>query len=144
MRSGRRLLLDTAYIQALLSRRDAYHEAALRLLPEVASAHEVLLTEAVLIESANALSRINRQGFAEFVRAAYEEPNIRIVAVDSALLRRGLELYELRADKTWSLTDCLSFVVMENEGVTDAATTDHHFEQAGFRALMVESPQPTP
>ena len=139
MRRKRSLLLDTAYIQALLSHRDAYHDSALHLFPEIASAHEVWITEAVLIESANALSRINRQGIAEFTRAAYEEPNIRIVPVDSALLRRGLELYDARADKAWNLTDCISFLVMEDEGLREAVTTDHHFGQAGFRALMIDS-----
>ena len=49
---------------------------------------------------------------------------------------RALELYERRADKDWSLTDCLSFLVMEDRGIRDALTADHHFEQAGFRALM--------
>lgn len=136
MKRRKRLLLDTAYIQAILNRRDEYHDAAINLFRQVASAQEVWITEAVLIEAANALSRINRQGIADFIRAAYEEPNIRVIPVDSALLRRAAELYEARADKTWSLTDCISFLVMEDAGITEAVTSDHHFEQAGFHALM--------
>jgi len=49
-----------------------------------------------------------------------------------------LNIYENRQDKEWSLTDCLSFLVMQERGVMDALTADHHFEQAGFRALMRE------
>ena len=51
---------------------------------------------------------------------------------------RGLQLYENRADKAWGLTDCLSFVVMQEQGLTEAVTSDRHFRQAGFRALMLE------
>jgi len=50
----------------------------------------------------------------------------------------GLELYARRPDKSWSLTDCISFVVMTDRGLTEALTGDHHFEQAGFRALLRE------
>jgi len=52
------------------------------------------------------------------------------------LFQRGVDLFEQRADKAWSLTDCLSFLVMRAERLTDALTGDHHFEQAGFRALL--------
>jgi uncharacterized protein len=41
-----------------------------------------------------------------------------------------------RRDKEWSLTDCISFVVMKERGLTEALTADHHFEQAGFKALL--------
>jgi predicted nucleic acid-binding protein len=44
--------------------------------------------------------------------------------------------YESRPDKAWSLTDCISFVVMNQHGLTEALTGDHHFEQAGFTALL--------
>jgi predicted nucleic acid-binding protein len=50
--------------------------------------------------------------------------------------RLGFALYGERLDKEWSLTDCISFVVMHDHQLTEAATADHHFEQAGFRALL--------
>ena len=50
--------------------------------------------------------------------------------------KRALDQYERRPDKDWSLTDCLSFLLMEERGITEALTADHHFEQAGFRALL--------
>jgi len=52
------------------------------------------------------------------------------------LFDRGCELYISRSDKEWSLTDCISFVVMRREELTDALTADRHFEQAGFSALL--------
>jgi hypothetical protein len=51
-------------------------------------------------------------------------------------LQRGLDLFAGRSDKNWSLTDCISFVVMQDEGLTEALTGDSHFEQAGFKALL--------
>lgn len=56
------------------------------------------------------------------------------------LLDAGMELLSRRADKRWSLTDCISFVVMERHGLTEAVTADRHFEQAGFRALLLHEP----
>ena len=52
------------------------------------------------------------------------------------LLEQGMDLYARRPDKEWSLTDCISFVVMSQNGLEEALTGDHHFEQAGFRILL--------
>jgi hypothetical protein len=59
-----------------------------------------------------------------------------IIAPEDNWFTAGIELYTSRPDKDWSLTDCISFVVMQDRGITDALTGDHHFEQAGFRALL--------
>ncbi len=61
-----------------------------------------------------------------------------IVFVDPALWLRGGNIYEQRLDKAWSLTDCISLAVMKERGISDALTADHHFVQAGYRALLVE------
>src|SRR5260370_786872 len=75
------------------------------------------------------------------VRGLFEEmerdEQIAIVEPTDALYRRALALYDARPDKEWSLTDCISFVVMADEGLVDALTEDRHFEQAGFKALLV-------
>lgn len=47
-----------------------------------------------------------------------------------------MELFGKRPDKDWSLTDCISFVVMHDYGLADALTTEHYFEQAGVNALL--------
>jgi hypothetical protein len=138
---GARLFLDTYYVQALLNPRDAQHERALSLLAQVKGATEVIVTEAVLTEVGNALSgtRRLRQLAAGFIRRCYGEPNMTVVTVDTSLLSRALDLFEGRDDKEWGLTDCISFVVMRDRGVLDAVTGDRHFQQAGFRALMLRA-----
>jgi len=64
------------------------------------------------------------------------DPKVTIVPPSSDLLARGITLYAQRPDKHWSLTDCISFVVMEEHGLTQALTADWHFEQAGFEVLI--------
>jgi uncharacterized protein len=131
-----RLLIDTFYVQAVLNPNDSYHDRAVALAPRIESAMEVVITEAVLTEIGDALSDKDRVAAAEFIRACYETPNMTVVAVTTDLLARAVDRYQDRPDKTWGLTDCLSFVVMEDLGLTDAATGDRHFEQAGFHALL--------
>lgn len=130
-----RLFLDTAYPLALLNRRDQHHNAAKSLFERVQSAQEVWTTEAVLLEVGDALSRLSRSAAAGFIRNCYAEKNMRIESVSTQLLR-AVDLYERRSDKTWGLTDCLSFVVMQDNGLTDALTADDHFRQAGYRVLL--------
>lgn len=69
----------------------------------------------------------------EFVRRV---PNYRIIPATSDLLQRARDLFAARPDKAWSLTDCASFMVMQDESLTEALTTDRHFTQAGFHALL--------
>jgi predicted nucleic acid-binding protein len=134
-----RFFLDTVYALALLNSRDQYHETAHALLPRVRRAQEVCTTEAVLTEVANALARMDRQRAVEFIRACYQAHNIRIEPSSSTLFTRALQLYEARGDKTWGLTDCISFTVMRDRHLTDALTADVHFVQAGFSILLVDA-----
>ena len=136
--SSERLLLDTVFIQALLNQRDQYHAQAKAFLPRVRAAKEVWVTEAVLVEVGNALSAVNRMAAVQFIEQCYCTPNLRVVAVDPSLLSSALQLYRDRPDKTWGLTDCISFVVMQEQGLTDGVTADEHFVQAGYRALLRE------
>lgn len=137
--SDDRVFLDTFFIQALLNHRDRHHLEAKGLFPRIRAAREVWITEAIMVEVGNALSAINRAGATEFIRLCYRTSNIHVVSIDTPLLNRALTLYDSRPDKTWGLTDCLSFVVMDDQGLTDAATADRHFRQAGFRPLLSES-----
>lgn len=61
---------------------------------------------------------------------------LQIVPVNQALFDQGWVLYKQRPDKDWSLTDCISFVVMMRDAIIQAFTSDHHFEQAGFIKLL--------
>ncbi len=137
--SAERLFLDTVYIQALLNSADKYHACALRLRPRVKEAREVWITEAVLLEVGAAFSTGQRTLATRFIRSLYVTPNVRIVPLDSRLFQQGINLYEQRPDKIWSLTDCISFIVMQEQSIRDAVTADEHFVQAGYRALLRES-----
>lgn len=137
--SKERLFLDTAFILAILNSRDQYHSQAMKLFPRVKNAKEVWLTEAILMEVGNALSAYNRKKVVMFTRQCYdEEKNTRVVNISTELFEEGLRLYESRLDKEWGLVDCISFVVMQQHALTDAVTSDRHFVQAGFRALLLE------
>jgi len=133
-----RFFLDTAYVLALLNQKDTYHKQAKAMLPSMHSANEVWLTEAVLIEIANALASSNRSAAVAFINSCYFTPNVRVVSVDSKLLKRAVDFYKNRQDKEWGLTDCISFIVMDDNDLAEAFTTDDHFQQAGFRALLLE------
>jgi predicted nucleic acid-binding protein len=125
---------DTSFYLAVLSPDDAAHEKALAVGRRQRS---VVLTDFVLLELGNALSGPRwRELFSRMVIHIRANANVRIIPASRALLDRGLELFSRRSDKRWSLTDCTSFAVMREEGLTDALTTDHHFEQAGFKALL--------
>jgi predicted nucleic acid-binding protein len=133
-----RILLDTVYIQGLLSNADQHHAAAVAAFPRVERAEEILITEAVIMEVCNALATINRKAAMQFVRGCEADPKITVVHIDAELFARSLSLYENRSDKSWSLTDCISFTVMQDRRLVLAATGDHHFEQAGFQAILIE------
>jgi uncharacterized protein len=133
---GERIFLDTAYIQALLNRRDSLHNAAIDALPRVRAARETLITEAIIVEVCNALASINRHAAVSFARGCYADSQITVIPVNGNLLQRAIDFYERHKDKEWGLTDCISFVVMRDEELTLAATADQHFVQAGFKALL--------
>jgi predicted nucleic acid-binding protein len=126
---------DAFYFVALLNRSDQHHArvtVAARQLRE-----NVITTEWVLMELADALAGSgSRRLVAPFIRDLSKDPKVQIVPVTQGLFQRGLQLYHERLDKGWTLTDCTSFVVMLNENISDALTGDHHFEQAGFKALF--------
>ena len=95
----------------------------------------------MLIEVGNLLHSVqHRQRAAEFIDACYGTTNVTIVSVDTELLRKAVDIYRLHKDKDWGLTDCISFVVMKERGLIIAMTADAHFQQAGFRALILEPP----
>ncbi|NLF08841.1 MAG: type II toxin-antitoxin system VapC family toxin [Pirellulaceae bacterium] len=126
---------DTSYYLALVNPRDQYHSAACRWTADFAGTS--LTTSWVIVELANAMSSTdNRPFFLSLLRDLQTDDRVKIVPPNNELFQRGLELYSRRSDKSWSLTDCISFLVMEERGVKEAATSDHHFTQAGFKALI--------
>lgn len=99
----------------------------------------LLTSQFVLTEVANGLSALKfRRSATDIIHALQESAFVKIVDASSDLFRRALELYEQRPDKNWGLTDCTSFVVMQDNNLTNALTTDDHFRQAGFKALLLD------
>jgi predicted nucleic acid-binding protein len=97
----------------------------------------LLTTVWVLTEWADGIAATgDRQGVMPFIRALHTDPHLVIVPATDNLFGRGLDLFDSRPDKEWSLTDCISFVVMQDHGINEALTGDRHFEQAGFVALL--------
>jgi predicted nucleic acid-binding protein len=134
----RRIFMDTSYVQARISHRDKFHAKAVEAARQTTGA-EAWITEAVLIEIGDSFGASDRRGTIEFIEMCYRATHIRVVRLTSELLSHGFALYKARPDKEWGLTDCISFVVMEDHGLTDALTADRHFVQAGFRALLLET-----
>jgi hypothetical protein len=130
---------DTFYFLALLNPDDELHASAAGLS---ATLDEVVVTTMwVLTELGDALHRgRNRETFARFLDTLSEHEDIEIVPASTELFQRGVALFRERPDKEWSLTDCISFVVMGEKGISEARTGDRHFEQAGFKALLRYAP----
>ena len=125
---------DTFFYLALLDAAEPDHE---RALAESKLARQIVTTEFVLLELGNACARAeDHADFLSLVAGMRASPRVKIIPFSSELFNRGLERMGQRSDKNWSLTDCVSFVVMEDEGLREALTGDQHFEQAGFRALL--------
>ena len=126
---------DTFYFLALLNERDSAHKRA------VAASRRpgltLVTTELVLLELADALCKPpQRDEVPTLWKVVETDPAFQLVRATSELIQRGRNLYRERADKEWPLTDCISFLVMQDHGLSEALTADHHSEQAGFKALL--------
>lgn len=126
---------DTSFYIAISNPRDSLHQTALDTSRRIRGT--VVTTDYVLIEVANWLSRSgDRQVFVELLARLKDDANTIVVESDHTLFEEGCALYAIRPDKDWSLTDCISFVVMQQQKLVAALTADHHFEQAGFAVLL--------
>ncbi len=126
---------DTFYYFALLSPNDATHQQAATITPTLSG--RIITTAWVVAELAATFSAPPRRTRClALIDHLYADPQITVISPSPELFDAGLALYRSRPDKGWSLTDCISFIVMEREGLTEALTGDHHFQQAGFVALL--------
>lgn len=135
------VFVDTAAWIALINIRDALHGRAQSVYNRLVQQRVLLITtDFVLLEVADALSepflRPHTIGFLNRLRQDVME----IVPLSEELLAKGWDFYSRRPDKEWGLTDCTSFVVMQEQGITEAFTSDHHFAQAGFTILLSHKP----
>ena len=126
---------DTSYYLALVNSLDQQHAAACRWTSDFSGTS--VTTAWVIAELANAMSHAaNRPFFLSLLRDLQNDARVAIVPPTKEFFDRGLDLYSLRPDKDWSLTDCISFLVMEDRRLRNAATLDRHFLQARFNIVI--------
>ena len=126
---------DTYYWLALMNPRDAAHQEALALSQSMTRL--VVTTAWVLTEVGDAMCQPgNRAAFVKLMENVAGDPETAVVQAEQKWFDLGAALFAARLDKKWSLTDCFSFVIMQERGLTDALTGDGDFAQVGFRLLM--------
>ena len=137
----RTVLLDTSFILALENKDDPHHERAKELDGQLLKEEAVLLFHwGILLELADGYARLGRRARGLQLLAKFDaEQGYRLCPITEPLLEEALHLYRSRSDKEWGLTDCVSFILMKQEGATEALTADVHFRQAGFTALLLET-----
>ena len=132
------VFLDTSFAIALSSITDQNHERAVRLANQIeTNKTRLVTTQAILLEIGNSLSKQKYRAAAiQLLESIEADPNVEVVLLTNSLYRLAFSLFKQRDDKEWGLVDCISFIVMQDRGIADALTTDTHFQQAGFRALL--------
>ncbi len=134
------IFVDTAGWGHLVDPTQAYHDRAATLYRQARQQGQTLITtNYILTELVVLLTsplRIPRPKSIAFIEGLKASPYVDIVHVDATLDAQAWRLLVERPDKEWSLVDCSSFVIMQQRGILDAFTTDHHFEQAGFVCLL--------
>lgn len=132
------VFLDTGFVVSRVLTHDSLHSKTLELESEVLRRRiRIVTTLAVLCEIGNGLSKqATRQAATGYLNRLQRNPFVEIVPVTAELYAEAFRLYSERGDKSWGMTDCISFTVMNERGITEALAHDLDFEQAGFTALM--------
>lgn len=134
----RKIFLDTAYLQALVDTRDSLHQSSVAITDEL----DIFLSvtsEMVLTELLNALSGRGgylRDAALDIVDKLHQDLSVEIIPQTSQLFAEALLFYRQRRDKSYSLTDCASMLIMRQQNLSDVLTFDRHFQQEGFNALL--------
>lgn len=129
---------DTGYWVALLNPHDELHNKAVQLSRSLNPVH-IVTSEMVLTEVLNDFSKRGdylRKAATALIDNINKNPNITVISQTSQQFQQGLELYRNRLDKNWSLTDCVSFKIMEQMDIYESLAYDKHFDQAVFGALL--------
>lgn len=131
---------DICYFIALLNPNDRLHNMAIEVSRNLGYVR-IITSEMVLVEMLNALSKHGetmRKLVTDTVKSLEKNPNNIIVPQTSLQFQSTINRYASRLDKDWGATDCASFILMEEKGISEALTSDHHFTQAGFTILLKE------
>jgi len=131
--------LDTGYLIALEASDDQYHKKAQLHWEKFSQDQLLLVTTSYVFDEVTTFfnSRDRHSKAVEIGQTLLTSPSVKFIHVDKALFKDGWEVFQQHADKRYSLTDCISFVIMENEKIREVLSFDNHFEQAGFKKLPV-------
>ena len=126
---------DTFYFLALANPRDESHAKCVAF--SQSTDRPVVTTGWILMELGDALSRgPDRAVFSALLNDVAQNPDTTLLPASQELFDKAVALFIAGPDKEWSLTDCTSLIVMQERGLTEALTSDHHFRQAGFITLF--------
>ncbi len=127
--------LDTYTLVALIDIRDQGHRKVKEYWDSMD--RQMVIAEYILIELADSLPEPEfRKQVIEMIQRIKSNLLFEYIPGTPELFDLGLQLYSNRPDKAWSLTDCISFVVMTERNIIEALTADHHYRQAGFNPLF--------
>lgn len=129
-----RIFVDTSFVIALINQKDQHYRQAESLSSKFENS-QLITTDAVLLEIGNALAKDFRKEAIKILKILRSSKKVEVVKIDQTLFEQGLEIYEKYDDKPWGLVDCISFVVMQETGITEVLTFDGDFAQAGFTAV---------
>ena len=132
------LFADSGYWIALWNPEDTLYEQAMEIAQSIGE-DPIVTTQLVLNEALNHMSgrgQTLREYAVQMVRDLAANPDVQIVSQTDSQFWDALGRYDSRSDQTWGITDCASFLVMEEQGLTHALAYDRDFEQAGFTALL--------
>jgi len=133
-----KVFIDTAAWLALVNKNDEFHKKAKEVRENLLKEKvNFVTTNQIIIEVANTLSKSRfKKAVVKLTESIKKSKNINVIFIDEEIYTQAWERYKNRDDKEWSFTDCISFIIMEDEEIQRAFTTDHHFEQAGFTKLL--------
>jgi predicted nucleic acid-binding protein len=128
---------DTFFYLALLNPGDSAHAKTVEFSRSFRA--RTLTTAWIITEVGDALAAPSQRPlFVRFLDNLRHNPSVEIIPPSDELFEEGIRLFSRRSDKSWSLTDCISFTAMTRFGLDKALTGDRHFEQAGFAALLLD------
>ena len=134
----KKFFADTSYWIALLNPRANLHVKVQQVSSNLGDCR-IITSEMVMVELLNGLANFSeqlRKKAVETVESLKSSPNVKVVPQTSIQFTEAMNFYVERPDKQWGLTDCSSFLIMEDESINEALTYDEHFSQAGFVALL--------
>ena len=133
------IFMDTAFLLAVIDNSDTFHNIATECYQQLIKERwSIITTDAVLIEIGNGLSKPQwrKVAYNWITKIRKSRTIFTVIPTTPEILKKALELYGSRLDKEWGLTDCISFIVMQEHHLTTALTIDHHFEQAGYQISL--------